>query len=204
MLFRSAITAALAGVAAAVPSNLEARTNTKDIVAGFDDAPYLPLLPLLSPTGKYKELDFTGFEITNAGLFGFVLLGVDAQSKPNVIASGLQAELLTGPATIKTTGRTKSFDLKKFYWGCVLDTVASAASLAPACTLQVTGYNKNGEGIANQQFRFVPESLKTPMDEAVLNDDFRGLDRVEFHTENTLLVPLTATLYDDFHYTVHY
>lgn len=42
------------------------------------------------------------------------------------------------------------------------------------------------------------------MDEAVLNDDFRGLDRVEFHTENTLLVPLTATLYDDFHYTVHY
>lgn len=34
MLFRSAITAALAGVAAAVPSNLEARTNTKDIVAG--------------------------------------------------------------------------------------------------------------------------------------------------------------------------
>ena len=59
----------------------------------------------------YKKLDFTGFEVTNAGLLGLVLLGLVPKSEPNVIASGLQAELLTGPATIKTTGDVKSFRL---------------------------------------------------------------------------------------------
>lgn len=142
MLFKIAALAGLAGTAAALPH--EARTYHSERIQAnvsspqlnsyslysvclltqvcpqWDDVPVIPLVPLTSPTGKYKKLDFTGFEVTPIGLNGYVLTGLETQSKPNAIASGLQAELLTGPATIKTTGEVKSFDLEQFYFGCAL------------------------------------------------------------------------------------
>lgn len=169
----------------------------------FDDLTTVPEVPLLTPTGEYKQLDFENFEVVQLGVGGLVLIGIIAQSPPNVIGNGLQDSLLQGPPVIKTGKGVKSFDLESFYFGCVLDTAASAASVPPACKLTVNGFDAHGKKIADQDFQFTPKGLKSPMAHAKLSSKFRGLDHVTFST-STALDALTSTLYDNFSYKVYH
>lgn len=72
------------------------------------------------------------------------------------------------------------------------------------CELTVVGYDRNGNGIANQKFDFTPDSvLVSQMGYAQLNNGFRGSERVEFFVISFISAN-TAFLLDDIAYEVFF
>lgn len=80
-------------------------------------------------------------------------------------------------------------------------TVESAASVPTSCTITASGFDKQGNGVATQQFTFTANGLLQNMNEGVFNKDFKNLDHVEFDTDATVS-ELVATLFDSFEYSV--
>lgn len=170
----------------------------------YEDAPRLPLVPL-SPADQYKGLHYEGFLYVDAGIDGALLTGVKPSSPSTIIASSAVSDLVAGGASrIDTDGTTTtSFDFESFRFGCSVNPIAvSVVGVPQACTVSVTGYDADGESVANQQFSFVPTGLKSDMAYAELNDDFYELSAVEF-TSTSELKPVVAALFDDLTFTLY-
>lgn len=75
----------------------------------------------LSPVGDYKYLEYQGFSVGTEELLGVQIFGVTPQSAPNVAYSDAISDTFTGPALLADYdgSKTKSFDLKSFYYGCI-------------------------------------------------------------------------------------
>jgi len=77
----------------------------------------------LTTVGEYKDLYYSGQLLTNLGVAGVRLAGVIPQSGDQVSATGIQGQALAGRAALLAQydgSETETFDLKKFYYGCVL------------------------------------------------------------------------------------
>lgn len=78
----------------------------------------------------------------------------------------------------------------------------SAASTPVSYQITISSFDADGNGVPTQQFTFTATGLLQNMEQAILSDDFRGLDRVELDTDaavNTLI----ATLFDDYECVVY-
>jgi len=83
----------------------------------------------------------------------------------------------------------------------ITSTAESAVSTPASCVITASGFDKQGNGVATQQFTYTATGLLQNMNEGVFNKDFKGLDHVEFDTDATVS-ELVATLFDDFEYSV--
>ena len=134
-----------------------------------------------------------------------LLAGLNAQSRPNVLAYDI-VDTLRGAHELRTDyddSTTSNFNFKSFYFGCVLPTQETLASLPLSCSVQVTGY-RNGKQVASQKadFRKPLLQLTANMAKVELNDGFCDVDRVSFDTTGGLIPEvLTAVLMDEFEYT---
>lgn len=86
----------------------------------FDDIATVPGVPLLTFSGKYKHLNFKDWEVTQIGVAGADVTGITPNTPKNVLAHGVQDDLLQGEAYV-VVDDVKSFDLKKFYFACVVE-----------------------------------------------------------------------------------
>lgn len=102
---------------------------------------------------------------------------------------------------------TDAFDLYSFYFGCVANTLATAAvSKTVPCSVAVTG-SKGTRTVATQVFYSNTDTgLTPPMGLATLVG-FKGVDTVTFATEYTVddvdVNVLGATWLDDVSYTTY-
>ena len=149
MLFSTLFTASLLGAAIAVPTGKGGKggkVQSKYVLANFDDLP--GAIVAGPPVGIYKYLKYDGFSVTQATVAGIEVLGVRPKSYPNVATAGIvNLNVTTGanstdlpdidvrglvtadPPTYLpsissnyTGSKVKYFDLKQFYFGCVLAT----------------------------------------------------------------------------------
>lgn len=131
-------------------------------------------------------LTFT--DLISLGVSGAVIAGVRPESSPNVGAYDARADLLDGASPKITTqypgSVTETFDLEKFYFGCVVATAEAVISAPISCSVRVQGY-KASIAVADQTFEFNAPllTLVEDMDEATLNDQFKDVDTVTFTTE---------------------
>jgi hypothetical protein len=98
---------------------------------------------------------------------------------------------------------TSKFNFKSFYFGCVVSTQETLASLPLFCSIKITGY-RNGKQVASQKadFRKPLLQLTANMAKVELNDGFCDVDRVTFDTTGGLIPQvLLAVLMDNFEYT---
>lgn len=75
------------------------------------------------PVGQYKELDFQGMLTTELGVAGIIAAGLVPNSASNVAASGFYSQLLNGQPALSADydgSDVSFFDLKSFYYGCVV------------------------------------------------------------------------------------
>ena len=84
----------------------------------------------------------------------------------------------------------------------VYSTVESAASVPVSCTITASGFDKQGNGVATQQFTYTATGVLQNMEPGVFNKDFKNLDHVGFDTYATAET-LVATFFDDFEYVVY-
>ena len=155
-----------------------------------------------------------------------LLAGLNTQSRPNALAfdvvASLQGQHEVSSETLRNhhqrkhltnkksqlrtdydDSTTSNFNFKSFYFGCVLPTQETLASLPLSCSVQVTGY-RNGKQVASQKadFRKPLLQLTANMAKVELNDGFCDVDRVSFDTTGGLIPEvLTAVLMDEFEYT---
>lgn len=133
-----------------------------------------------------------------------LLAGLNAQSRPNVLAYDVVASL-QGKHELRTDyddSTTSSFDFKSFYFGCVVATQETLASLPLSCSVDITGY-RNGKQVAFQKadFRKPLVQLTADMAKVELNDGFCDVDSVTFDTAGLIPQVLLAVLMDNFEYT---
>lgn len=97
---------------------------------------------------------------------------------------------------------TSYFDFKSFYFGCVVSTQETLASLPLSCSIDIKGY-RNGKQVASQNARFQKPLLQLTADmtKVELNNDFCNVDRVTFDTNGLIESVLLAALMDNFEYT---
>lgn len=158
-----------------VPAS-SASSNT--VLATFDDLPSLPGVSQLNPVGNYKGLNWNALDVLQAGVLG--INAVLPQSGINVAANGVTDTLLAGGISI-TAQSVKSFDLEYAYFGCVVNTLETAASVPQACTVAFSGYKKGSNKVfktVNQQFN-PTNALISKMTKATFDSAFKGLDRVD-------------------------
>ncbi|KAM0718843.1 hypothetical protein Q7P37_005915 [Cladosporium fusiforme] len=161
--------------ASPVPAAAAAGTT---VLTTFDDRVSVPGVSELNPVGNYKSLNWRGLDVLQAGVLG--INAVRPQSGINVAANGVTSTLLQGGISI-TAQSVKSFDLQYAYFGCVVNTVETAASVPQACTVAFSGYKKGQSKVfktVNQQFN--PTNLLiSKMTKATFDSAFAGLDRVD-------------------------
>lgn len=96
------------------------------------------------------------------------------------------------------------FDLKSFYYGCVVGSQESVVGVLQSCTVTIKGYSDfDGKNeVAEQEFSFDVQllDLQEPMTKASVSSKFKGVKRVDFFVSNDLL---TAALIDTVDYTVY-
>lgn len=97
---------------------------------------------------------------------------------------------------------TSHFDFRSFYFGCVVSTQETLASLPLSCSVQIKGW-RNGKQVASQtaDFRKPLLQLTANMAKVELNGDFCNVDRVTFDTQGLIPQVLLAVLMDNFEYT---
>lgn len=216
-MVQTAVILALAALAIAAPSqplqsaewkSIPSKPTTTQYESTFDDLePIAGGLISIEEVGPYNGLDFQGINLITLGLAGQDIAGVSPESPSNVGAYSARSQLLDGATPVITTqypgSVTDTFDFQKFYFGCVVATAESVASVALGCTVKVQGYRSSNE-VAEQEFTFTPELLQLTSDmvEARLSDKFMGVDTVTFTTEYA--VPAVgATLLDSLSYKTY-
>lgn len=183
-----------------VPAQSAAGTN---VLANFDDLASLPGVSELSPVGNYKGLTWDGFDVLQAGVAG--INAVRPQSGINVAANGVTATLRDGAISIKAQS-VKSFDFESIYFGCLVNTVETLASVPQVCTVAFSGYKKGETKVfktVNQQFN-PTNALISKMSKATFDSAFAGLDRVDVAVvQNVATDTLTGLLIDDVRYKTY-
>lgn len=180
----------------------------------FDDLTALPAAA--APVGTYKGLLYQGFNLASQGAAGVQVAGVSAHSPPNIAASDNLSRATSGsPTALKVTGKTVTFSLYDFYFGCVLAYVFhslvlmnemltlsfseenSLTATPTSCSVTLTGY-RGSKAVVQQTVKFTANGqLLQPMVLAKLKG-FNLLTQVTLVTSNPTT---TALLTDDYYYT---
>jgi hypothetical protein len=174
-----------------------------EVLATFDDRTSIPAVSEINPVGNYKGLNWKALDILQAGVNGFG--AVIAESGANVAANGVSDTLLDGGISI-TAQSVKKFDLHYAYFGCVVDTVETAASVAQACTVAFSGYKKGqSEVYKTVNVQFDPTNpLASKMTRADFDFSFADLDRVDIAVVGGLTpIALTGLLIDNVQYRTY-
>jgi hypothetical protein len=174
-----------------------------EVLATFDDRTAIPAVSLINPVGNYKGLNWKALDILQAGLNGQG--AVIAQSGANVAANGVPDTIRNGGISI-TAQSVKSFDLHYAYFGCVVDTVETAASVPQACTIAFSAYKKGqSEVYKTVNVQFNPSNpLISKMTKATFDSSFAGLDRVDVAVVGGLTPSaLTGLLIDNVQYRTY-
>ena len=174
-----------------------------EVLATFDDRTAIPAVSLINPVGNYKGLNWKALDILQAGLNGQG--AVIAQSGANVAANGVPDTIRDGGISI-TAQSVKSFDLHYAYFGCVVDTVETAASVPQACTIAFSAYKKGqSEVYKTVNVQFNPSNpLILKMTKATFDSSFAGLDRVDVAVVGGLTPSgLTGLLIDNVQYRTY-
>jgi hypothetical protein len=125
---------------------------------------------------------------------------VQPQSPNNLAGYGIKGQLLSGNPSINAVNQGQTFDLKSFYYGCAINTVATAVGVPTNCRITVTGYSGSKQK-GSQTFIYNGlGGLNAPMMRGKLNSWAKGLTKVEFVTADATLI---GTLFDNIQYTVH-
>ncbi|KXT10515.1 hypothetical protein AC579_2356 [Pseudocercospora musae] len=131
------------------------------------------LLPTLSePIGAQNGLLYD----SKFGYSGqsFFLPGVQAHSPPNAAGVGLTRGLTEGTLSgspisvypngvISITGKTKSFDLVGFWYGCKVNAATAILGTAVRCDFSATGVNVEGKTVSEESFTYVPVAGEGPL-----------------------------------------
>ncbi|KAI9652652.1 MAG: hypothetical protein M1831_006639 [Alyxoria varia] len=191
-LITLAVVASLTNAAppAAVNELQERASGPQDVLAGFDDLRFNPLLPQLNVIPRpYKGLCFDSFIGGNVSIATFI----ETRSAPNDIASDLTSRLNQPPtvsaASSSCTTPVKYFTAKSFYTGCAIIAANSEASVPSTCNLRITGTKRPqaGGGTVTQSFTYTPSKLiRPPMQKVPLSSNFNQL--VNFKIEFTDVV----------------
>lgn len=174
-----------------------------EVLATFDDRTAIPAVSLINPVGNYKGLNWKALDILQAGLNGQG--AVIAQSGANVAANGVPDTIRDGGISI-TAQSVKSFDLHYAYFGCVVDTVETAASVPQACTIAFSAYKKGqSEVYKTVNVQFNPSNpLISKMTKTTFDSSFAGLDRVDVAVVGGLTPSaLTGLLIDNVQYRTY-
>jgi hypothetical protein len=194
--------AMLASVIQATPFSVT--PSGTQVLATFDDLKALPGVAEINPVGNYKGLNWKALDILQAGVAG-IATGVSPQSGNNVAANGVTDTLLNGGISI-TAQSVKSFDLQYAYFGCVVNTVETVASVPQACTVAFSGYKKGSSKVfktVNQQFN-PTNAVVSKMSKATFDSAFAGLDRVDVVVVGGLLpTTLSGLLIDNVSYKTY-
>lgn len=175
----------------------------QQILATFDDLPSLPGVSELNPVGNYRGLKWQGFDVLQAGVAG--INAVLPQSGINVAANSIVSDTLQGGISL-TPLTAKSFDFQSLYFGCVVNTVETAASAPEQCTVAFTAY-KDGKSIAHTTINepFTPTNpLISKMAKATFPSSFSGLDRLDIAVVQSITPgTLTALEIDNVSYQLN-
>ena len=154
--------------------HIEPNANTEQ----FDERSANPATPLLNPVGVDKGLYFQSWVLVNSGT---QVLGLRTHSPEISIVTANEQRGIDGTPTITSIysgSKTKLFDLKSFYFGCLGNDVAAAGnSVAVQCTVLSAGFKGNQE-IVVASYTFTPTVsglVQVPMIQAVLPVSFVGL-----------------------------
>ncbi|KAM0713545.1 hypothetical protein Q7P37_010507 [Cladosporium fusiforme] len=204
--FTAFFAALAAGTAFAAPTAHQSRKPTSvNHLVKFDNVPagLIDGAPVrgLNPLGSHEGLYYSNMGVISATP---LLAGLNPQSRPNVLGYDVVASL-QGQHELRTDyddSTTSHFDLRSFYFGCVVSTQETLASLPLSCSIDITGY-RNGKKVASQTARFRKPLLQLTADMAKveLNGDFCDVDRVTFDTNGLIPSVLLAVLMDNLEYT---
>ncbi|CAA9960411.1 hypothetical protein PTMSG1_03813 [Pyrenophora teres f. maculata] len=224
MLSKITIASALMAATTALP-NVVAPTyySAYRQLACFDSLTGPPVA--LTQIGQYLDLFFQGIYLVPT-LDLPIQPGVKPNTPSNMAGYNLiNLATLNGPPTITTqnaAGNVDFFDLESFYYGCVIPTQETIASLPVSCDITVTGYSDTAGTLKTCQQTFEyrvdgvvstiiggtpigsqPVTVSQEMVKATLGAKFKGLRKVVFSVNGRSLVSplLTAALLDSVLYT---
>lgn len=145
-------------------------------------------------------------DVISTGIGGTVVSGVTPHSPAQCADYNSRTQQFEGPPTITTQysgSVTSTFDFDSFYYGCVLATSETLASLPISCTVTVVG-SKASKEVARQTFTFNPgtAAVTAPMVKAQLSSQFKGVDTVSFSTVYSI-AGNGATLMDNLKYKTY-
>lgn len=161
----------------------------------FDDITVAVAGTSLQPIGVYDNLEYADFNVIDIGAG---VTGVTPQSSPNVATFGI----LTGggtSGTLETTGNVLYFALKYFYFGCVVMTEESLASLPSTCSISVMG-SRDGTTIATEDFTFTASGATLQaLEKVTFNAQWDAVDEVVI-TDTSALAVTQAVIIDNVSY----
>ncbi|KAL8952480.1 MAG: hypothetical protein Q9222_001621 [Ikaeria aurantiellina] len=177
---------AYASLALAIPlaqdgGALQERTITQDVTATvghtqpFDELEPGPIIAANTFPVPENGLNYSSFISQTAGTLG-IAQGVVPTSGKIYIANGPLSPNRAPMLSIKGTN-TKMFDLKSFYYGCLVANETAQAQLSTSCTFSVSGVKaESGSAVAPVTFKFSPSSLtNAAMHKATFGIAFAGL-----------------------------
>ncbi len=136
MKVTSFISHAFAAVAFAVPSGKGSSSQGTAQLATFDDLTAVPALSQINPVGTYKGLKYRSLNVLQVGVLGAAqVAGLKPQSGSQVAANSITGTVLTGAPSISVASPYKSFDLQSLYFGCAVNSAASAVGVPQQCTI---------------------------------------------------------------------
>lgn len=171
----------------------------------FDNDNGIPVVAA-APINIYQDILWNGMSLVQTpGTTGTP--GVQSNSPPNYAAySALDlATVEQGQPSMRVNYADSTidhFDLKSFYYGCVVASQVSLLGIPTACTITVTAYSDadGANQVATQSFNYKAGALTTQMQLATLGKGFTGVKKIDFDVSNDLL---TAALIDTVSYVVY-
>ncbi|KAF2170255.1 hypothetical protein M409DRAFT_19858 [Zasmidium cellare ATCC 36951] len=209
MFIKSLLTTSV--LACLVSATTPPKPKFEVIDANYDDIFVFPALPALNNLDTYEGLTYTDFDVNQVGVDGEAqLTGIRPHTTSNNIVSGIQALSKTdiNPGFSTNGTDTKYFDLKYFYFGCAVNTLAGAEGVAQQCTINVRGYRKlhDANPVASAQFSFNPNIVDVLVDPKIATFDksFSAIQRVEIvQIESTTGEALNVIVLDDVAYNLY-
>ncbi|KAI7164816.1 hypothetical protein KC349_g491 [Hortaea werneckii] len=153
----------------------------------------------LQSAGPYGLLAYD-----NLGVVGITteIAGLKPFSTPNVLGYDV-VFAAQGQQTMRAKyddSITDFFNLKSFYFGCVVTNVIALASAPFPCSMTVTGF-RGQDQVAQKTVTFTPDGTVSNLGPANLkNSGFENVDRVEFDLVGGLEKLALAVLFDNFEY----
>ncbi|KAK6539395.1 hypothetical protein TWF694_009620 [Orbilia ellipsospora] len=165
-------------------------------VANFDN---YPSVALLTPIGEYKNIFWQAMSV-GSGLLQVTGVkphsgGIVAVFRPNDILLEGTPSMLAGYAN----GKTDTFDLYSFAYGCSLPNVQGTLTLPTACNITIKGYFDSDKFI-ERTVTYSSTGVRPQMMETQngLLSGFRNLKKATFEVVGLLDSSFTATgLLDD-------